>query len=148
MMVISGPPDVTHNSQGMGTGHNGAAHLNPVKGHELILGKLLPYFIIGMTDVGIAVIMGEFLFHVPMRGSLLMSLHVRCLSCRSLLPWNPDRIIAKPVPCQPGCDDNDFSAILPSSGFMSAISNMPKPLQIATHVIPARYLSQYSREYT
>ena len=41
----------------------------PVKGPELILGKLLPYFAIGMLDVLLAVLMAEFLFQVPMRGS-------------------------------------------------------------------------------
>src|SRR5690606_37189574 len=41
----------------------------PVKGAELILGKLLPYFAIGLLDVLLAVVMAEFLFHVPMRGS-------------------------------------------------------------------------------
>lgn len=113
----------------------------PVKGHELILGKLLPYFMIGMTDVAIAVIMGEFLFHIPMRGSLIMLFSmsavflVGALSLGILIS-----IIAK----------NQFLAsqmamimtFLPSfllSGFMSAISNMPIPLQIATNIIPARH---------
>ena len=45
----------------------------PVKGRELILGKLMPYFAIGMFDVLLAVVlMGEFLFQVPMRGSLAL----------------------------------------------------------------------------
>jgi len=44
----------------------------PVKGSELILGKLLPYFAIGMLDVFLAVVMGRFLFHVPMRGSVIL----------------------------------------------------------------------------
>lgn len=113
----------------------------PVKGHELILGKLLPYFIIGMTDVAIAVLMGEFLFHVPMRGSLVMLFFMSGVFLAGALSLGVlISIIAK----------NQFLAsqvamimtFLPSfllSGFMSAISNMPKPLQIATHVIPARY---------
>ena len=42
----------------------------PVKGPELILGKLIPYFAIGMFDVLLAVLMGEFLFHVPLRGNV------------------------------------------------------------------------------
>ena len=44
----------------------------PVKGRELILGKLLPYFVIGMLDVLLAVLMGEFLFQVPLRGSVAL----------------------------------------------------------------------------
>ena len=37
----------------------------PVKPGELILGKLVPYFVIGMCDVLLAVLMGQFVFHVP-----------------------------------------------------------------------------------
>jgi len=39
----------------------------PVKTPELILGKLVPYFAIGMCDVLLAVLMAEFVFHVPLR---------------------------------------------------------------------------------
>ncbi len=113
----------------------------PVRGHEIIAGKLLPYFIIGMTDVAIAVIMGEFLFHVPMRGSLIMLFFMSAIFLVGALGLGIlISIVAR----------NQFLAsqmamimtFLPSfllSGFMSAISNMPKPLQVATHVIPARY---------
>ena len=44
----------------------------PVKASELILGKLVPYFAIGMFDVVLAVLMGEFVFHVPLRGSVAL----------------------------------------------------------------------------
>nr|HPJ72787.1 ABC transporter permease [bacterium] len=41
----------------------------PIRGHELIFGKVIPYFVIGMIDVAIAVSLGEWLFHVPLRGN-------------------------------------------------------------------------------
>jgi len=44
----------------------------PVRGSELILGKLLPYFAVGMLDVLLSVLMGEFIFHVPLRGNLAL----------------------------------------------------------------------------
>jgi hypothetical protein len=44
----------------------------PVKSRELILGKLLPYFAVGMFDVILAVVMGEFLFEVPLRGNVAL----------------------------------------------------------------------------
>ena len=44
----------------------------PIKGPELITGKLLPYFTIGLLDVLLAVLMGEFLFNVPLRGSVAL----------------------------------------------------------------------------
>src|SRR6185369_14836475 len=44
----------------------------PIKPAELIIGKLVPYFVIGMLDVLIAVIMAVYLFDVPLRGSVLL----------------------------------------------------------------------------
>ena len=41
----------------------------PLRGPELIFGKVIPYFVIGMTDVGIAVVMGKWLFNVPIVGN-------------------------------------------------------------------------------
>nr|HPJ97924.1 ABC transporter permease [Candidatus Hydrogenedentota bacterium] len=42
----------------------------PVKETELVVGKLLPYFAIGMLDVLLAVLMGAYVFEVPLRGSV------------------------------------------------------------------------------
>mgnify|MGYP002660865228 CR=1 FL=1 len=38
--------------------------------NELLLGKLIPYFILGMGGLTLSLVMARFLFHVPMRGSL------------------------------------------------------------------------------
>jgi ABC-2 type transport system permease protein len=48
----------------------------PIRNAELILGKLMPYFLIGFFDLALSVAMGRFLFDVPLRGSgfLLFSL--------------------------------------------------------------------------
>ena len=42
----------------------------PVRVPEIVLGKVVPYFVIGMLDVAIALGLGEWLFHVPLRGSV------------------------------------------------------------------------------
>jgi ABC-2 type transport system permease protein len=44
----------------------------PVKPAELILGKLLPYSVIGLANMVIAVLMAVFLFEVPLRGSVVL----------------------------------------------------------------------------
>ena len=113
----------------------------PVKGHELILGKLLPYFIIGMFDVLLAVLMAEFLFHVPLRGSvpLLFTMAavflVGALSMGILISiLTKSQLLASQLAM--------VTTFLPAfllSGFMFAIGNMPRPLQWITRVIPARY---------
>ena len=44
----------------------------PVQGPELILGKLIPYFAIGLLDMVLAVVLGQFMFHVPLRGNVAL----------------------------------------------------------------------------
>ncbi len=113
----------------------------PVKGRELILGKLLPYFIIGMLDVLLAVLMGEFLFQVPLRGSVALLFGMAAIFLAGALSLGmlisivtKSQLLASQLAM--------VLTFLPSfllSGFMYAISNMPKPIQIVTYLIPARY---------
>jgi len=113
----------------------------PVKTPELITGKLLPYFFIGFIDVAMSVLLAVFLFDVPLRGSvfLLMALSgiflFGGLSLGILIS-----IVAKSqlVSSQISMIVTFLPAFL-LSGFMYSISNMPKPLQVMTHLIPARY---------
>lgn len=113
----------------------------PVKGHELILGKLLPYFAIGMLDVLLAVLMGEFMFHVPLRGNAALLFAMAAVFLVGALSMGmvisivtKSQLLASQLAM--------VLTFLPSfllSGFMYAISNMPRPIQVLTHLIPARY---------
>jgi ABC-2 type transport system permease protein len=113
----------------------------PVKGPELILGKLLPYFAIGLLDVLLAVLMAEFLFQVPMRGSpalvfafagvflagaLSLGMLISIVTRSQLLASQLAMVLT----------------FLPSfllSDFMYAVSNMPAAIQAITYAVPARY---------
>ncbi|HEX72559.1 MAG TPA: ABC transporter permease [Candidatus Hydrogenedentes bacterium] len=113
----------------------------PVKGHELILGKLLPYFAIGMFDVLLAVIMGEFIFEVPLRGSVVLLFGVSAAFLVGALALGmfisiaaKSQLLASQLAM--------ILTFLPSfllSGFMYAIGNMPYAVQLITYVVPARY---------
>jgi ABC-2 type transport system permease protein len=113
----------------------------PVKGHELILGKLLPYFAIGMFDVLLAMLMGEFLFHVPMRGSVALVFGMAAIFLAGALSlgmvisiMTKSQLLASQLAM--------VLTFLPAfllSGFMYAISNMPQLIQWITYIIPARY---------
>ncbi len=113
----------------------------PVKGPELILGKLLPYFAIGMFDVLLAVLMGEFLFDVPLRGNaaLLFAMAavflVGALSLGLLISVSTkSQLLASQLAM--------VMTFLPAfllSGFMYTVSNMPQFIQMVTYLIPARY---------
>jgi ABC-2 type transport system permease protein len=113
----------------------------PVTGPELILGKLLPYFAIGMFDVLLAVIMGEFLFQVPLRGSVALLFGMAAIFLAGALSLGmvisivtKSQLLASQLAM--------VLTFLPSfllSDFMYAISNMPTPIQMITYLIPARY---------
>jgi len=113
----------------------------PVKGRELILGKLIPYFLIGMFDVLLAVLMSEYIFHVPLRGNVALLFGMAAIFLAGALSLGmvisivtKSQLLASQLAM--------VTTFLPSfllSGFMYAIGNMPKPIQVMTHVIPARY---------
>lgn len=113
----------------------------PIKGPELILGKLIPYFAIGMFDVLLAVLMGEFLFQVPLRGNVGLLFGASAIFLVGALSLGMFiSIVAKGQLLA-----SQLAMVLtfmPSfllSGFMYPISNMPKLIQLLTYLIPARY---------
>ena len=113
----------------------------PLKGPELILGKLLPYFGIGMLDVLIAVLMGEFLFQVPLRGDVALLFGMAAVFLAGALSLGMlISIVTKTqlLASQLAMVVTFLPAFL-LSGFMYDISNMPNAIQAITHVVPARY---------
>jgi ABC-2 type transport system permease protein len=113
----------------------------PVKGPELILGKLIPYFVIAMFDVLLAVLMAEFVFHIPLRGSVLFLFSIAvifligALSMGLVISINlKNQLLAAQFAM--------VATFLPSfllSGFMFSIANMPQVIQYITYIVPARY---------
>jgi ABC-2 type transport system permease protein len=113
----------------------------PVRGTELVVGKLLPYVALGSLDMVLAVAAGRWLFDVPLRGSLLvlglMSLVylVGALSLGLLISIvTKSQLLASQVAF--------VATFLPAfllSGFMFDISNLPPVLQAVTYAVPARY---------
>jgi ABC-2 type transport system permease protein len=113
----------------------------PVKPAELILGKLIPYFVIGMLDVLIAVLMAVFLFQVPLRGSVLLLFGAAGLFVIGTLAQG---ILISTIARQQllASQFAMVSTFLPAfllSGFTFAIANMPVPVQVITFIVPARY---------
>lgn len=119
----------------------------PIKKTELLLGKLGPYFFIGMFDMLIIMAMGKFLFQVPLRGSPLLLIG---LSAVFMIATLGQGLLISVT------SDNQMQAFqmvmlttfLPAfflSGAIFAIYLMPLPLQIASFCVPARYLVTISK---
>jgi len=113
----------------------------PVKPAELILGKLLPYSVIGLANMVIAVLMAVFLFGVPLRGSVPLLFAVGMIFVVGTLAQG---ILISTVAKQQllASQFAMISTFLPAfllSGFAFAIANMPLPVQGITYIVPARY---------
>jgi ABC-2 type transport system permease protein len=113
----------------------------PLQGRELILGKLLPYFALGLFDVLLAFLMGKYLFAVPFRGSVaLLFLCAAFFLVGALALGILISIVARTQLLA-----NQLAMLatfLPAfllSGFLFAIRNMPEVLQWVTYLVPARY---------
>lgn len=119
----------------------------PVRRTELILGKLAPYFVIGMVDMLLSVVAGWFLFDVPIRGSLTLLFVVSAIYLVGALALGI--FISAKAKSQLLASQAAFVAtFLPAfllSGFMFDIGNMPKALQVITYLIPARYFVTFLR---
>jgi ABC-2 type transport system permease protein len=113
----------------------------PIRRGELILGKFIPYFIIGFFDLLIAVIMAQFVFRVPLRGNLILMLIASSIFLTGALSQGIYfSIVAKNQ--RLATQMAVLTTFLPTfilSGFVFPIYNMPKVIQLITYVVPARY---------
>jgi ABC-2 type transport system permease protein len=113
----------------------------PLTGPELIFGKLAPYFCIGILDLVLCILVGEFIFDVPLRGSLWLLTSMSLLFLFGALSFGillsiitRNQLLASQLAI--------ITTVLPAfllSGFIFPLENMPLPIQTVSHVITARY---------
>jgi ABC-2 type transport system permease protein len=113
----------------------------PVRGPELVFGKLTPYLVIGFVDVAIAVAMGEWVFNVPLRGSpgLLFGIAAVFLIGALCMGITLSIVVKKQVLAIQIALVGTFLPTMLLSGFVFAIPNMPLLVQYLTYIVPARY---------
>jgi ABC-2 type transport system permease protein len=111
---------------------------------ELIIGKMIPYFVFGMVSMALCVCISIFFYNLPLRGSWLVLMLVSSvfLFCSLGLGLMISTITKNQV----------FSyqitlivAFLPAyilSGFLFEIHSMPQWIQALTYIIPAKYFVQ------
>lgn len=113
----------------------------PVGIREIILGKLIPYFILGMLSLTLCVAISVFYYHVPFRGSFLVLSFVSSIFLLSAL--GVGFLISTIARNQfVAAQSAMAAAFLPSfilSGFIFEIASMPLPIQLVTHLVSARY---------
>ncbi len=115
-----------------------------VSNAELILGKIIPYFILGLISMVICAIVSVGYYGLPLRGSWILlgivsSAYLLCsLGCGLLISTlSKVQMIASQITL--------VVAFLPAyilSGFLFEISSMPLPIRVLTYFMPARYFVQ------
>lgn len=113
----------------------------PVRPVELVLGKLLAFFTLGLIDMVICVLVGVFVFQVPFRGSAWFLFFTSCAFLFGALCWGifiSATVRTQLLAYQLGMVSSFLPAFL-LSGFIYAVSNMPALIQVISYAVPARY---------
>ena len=114
--------------------------VTPIRSWELMVGKLLPYVIIGFIDTVEILVVGVIVFSVPINGSLTLLLVMSGLFLVTCLGIG--LFISTIANTQQEAMITAIFFNLPSiflSGFLFPLAAMPWPLQVASYAIPLRY---------
>ena len=108
---------------------------------EILLAKLIPYFLLGMGGMAASVAMAVFLFGVPLHGSIAVLTGMSALFMLAALgmgllisSFARNQFVAGQIAI--------ITTFLPAfilSGFVFDIASMPQPVQVITHIVAARY---------
>lgn len=114
--------------------------VTPIKQAEFILGKTLPFALIGFADVALVTVMAAYWFDVPFRGSLWLLVGATSLYLMSTLGIG--LLISTISRTQQQAMMSAFFYYFPAmllSGFVFPIANMPEAVQWLTYLNPLRY---------
>jgi ABC-2 type transport system permease protein len=118
-----------------------ALFVTPVRTDEILLGKTIPYFALGMFGLMLCLLAAKFLFDVPFRGSLIVLIGASMLYLLVALgiglfisSWVKSQFIAIQITL--------LVSFLPAvmlSGFLFDLRSMPALVRVITFILPARY---------
>lgn len=120
--------------------------VTPIRPIELMIGKTLPFAVVGLIDMVLVVVVARLLFRVPFRGSgLLLLLASVCFLLTSL---GAGLFISTISRTQQQAMMTTFLFFQPCfllSGFSFPVRNMPEPVQYLTLLNPVRYFMEIVR---
>jgi ABC-2 type transport system permease protein len=118
-----------------------ALFVTPVKADEILLGKTLPYFALGMIGLALCLLAAKFLFHVPFRGSVWVLAGTSMLYL--LVALGIGLLISSALKSQfEAIQITMLVTLLPAlmlSGFLFDLRSMPAGIRLITYALPARY---------
>jgi ABC-2 type transport system permease protein len=118
-----------------------ALFVTPVRSNEILLGKTIPYFVLGMGGLILCILSGTYLFNVPLRGSLwvltiVSMLYLLVTVAIGLLvsAATKSQLLASQIAILV-----TFLPAMMLSGFLFDLRSMPTVVRLITYVLPARY---------
>ena len=118
-----------------------ALFVTPVRPDEILLGKTIPYFILGMIGFVLCLLAAKFLFYVPFRGSVIVLTGASTLYL--LVALAIGLLISSAVKSQfVASQITLLVTFLPAvmlSGFLFDLRSMPAAVRMMTYLLPARY---------
>lgn len=114
--------------------------VSPLRIHEILIGKMVPPFIIGMINGSLYLIIAPLVFGVPFTGSLLLFFLSLAMYMLALIGLG--MLVSAMAQTQQQAFLGVFLITTPLillSGYASPIDNMPGWLQVVTYLDPARY---------
>jgi ABC-2 type transport system permease protein len=118
-----------------------ALFVTPVRAGEILLSKVIPYFVLGVGGLVLCILSAKFIFAVPLRGSLFVLTGASILYL--LVALGIGLLISSAVKGQFVASlITVLVAFLPAlmlSGFLFDLQNLPLAIRLITYVFPARY---------
>ncbi len=115
--------------------------VTPLRTGEIMAGKLVPYFVLGFMGLGLSAGLGLVVFHVPFRGSA--TTYVLLAALFMLASLGLGLFISAAIRVQfVAAQASIIAGFLPAfflSGLLFDLESTPLPIQIISHVVPARY---------
>lgn len=118
-----------------------ALFVTPVRADEILLGKMVPYFVLGMAGLLLCVVAAKVLFGVPLRGSILVLTTVSALYLLVTLGiglWLSSATKSQFVASQVALLVTFMPAMM-LSGFLFDLRSAPLVVRLISYVLPARY---------
>jgi ABC-2 type transport system permease protein len=118
-----------------------AMFVTPIRSAEILVGKTAPYFTLGMVGLFLCILSGQYLFQVPLRGSVLVltvvsALYLLVTLATGLLISSVTRsqFVASQIALVVS-----FLPAMMLSGFLFDLRSMPPVIHAITYIVPARY---------
>jgi ABC-2 type transport system permease protein len=115
--------------------------VTPLRRVDLLLGKVLPYYLLGMLGMGLSVGVAVTIFQVPFRGSVTALLLLSSLFMLASLGFG--LLLSAAIRIQfVAAQISIIAGFLPAfflSGLIFDLESTPRAIQIISHVVPARY---------